>query len=131
MKTFITSAAVALSLLAVPAAAQQVRGLEGAIAHINQTQDAPNDRIQIDRARLDDSTRSFRSGPLSAAARRAVENTNASAATSTERLVLTEGRAGGQGFSTQEDGLSRAARIAIAINNASADSSTERTVLNR
>ncbi|MEM8850623.1 MAG: hypothetical protein AAGE03_11390 [Pseudomonadota bacterium] len=132
MKTFITTAAIALSLLAVPAAAQQVRGIEGAIAHVNQTQDAPNDRIQITQSRLDSVNRSSRNGDLSSAARRAIEINNASAETSTERRVLRNGRTGSQGFSTQASGnLSRAARIAIAINNGSADSSTGRIVINR
>ncbi|MEM7641027.1 MAG: hypothetical protein AAF366_00695 [Pseudomonadota bacterium] len=132
MKTFITTAALALSLLTVPAAAQQVRGIEGATAHINQTQDAPNDRILVPQSRLDGVSRSSRSGDLSPAARRAIEINDASAETSTERRVLRNDRLGSQGFSTQASGnLSRAARIAIAINNGSAESSTGRIVINR
>ncbi|MEM8823496.1 MAG: hypothetical protein AAGF30_07795 [Pseudomonadota bacterium] len=132
MKTIITSAAIALSLLAVPAAAQQVRGLEAAIAHFNKTEDAPNDRIQIRSSRLDSINRSSRTSDLSRAARRAFDINNRSAETSTERRVLPSDTVGNQGFTTQRSGsLSRAARIAIDINNRSADTSTERRIITR
>lgn len=128
----ITAAAIALSLLAVPATAQQVRGIEGAIAHFNQSRDAPNDRIRPRYSRLGTFGRSSRNADLSPAARRAIEINNASAESSTERRVLRNGRVGGQSFTTQRTGqLSRAARIAIGINNGSAESATERRVIVR
>ncbi|MEM8850128.1 MAG: hypothetical protein AAGE03_08840 [Pseudomonadota bacterium] len=133
MKVIAITLAIAIAAtLAGPAAAQQVRGIDGAIAHFNRSIDSPNQRIRPQSSRLQRFTRSTRSPRrLSRAARTAIRINNDSAETSTERRILRGGRVGNQGFSTQRDGLSRRQRLALDINNRSAESSTERRVIVR
>ncbi|MEM8824874.1 MAG: hypothetical protein AAGF30_14810 [Pseudomonadota bacterium] len=96
MKVIATTLAIALAAtLAAPSSAQQVRGIEGAIAHFNKSIDSPNQRIRPQHSRLrafsTRSHRSTRAAPrrrLSRPAEIAFDVNNRSAASSTERRVI-------------------------------------------
>ncbi|MEM7641234.1 MAG: hypothetical protein AAF366_01760 [Pseudomonadota bacterium] len=89
MKTIALALAIAATLT-VPASAQQVRGIDGAIAHFNRSTDAPNDRIRPRSSRLLGFTRSTR-GPRALSRAPRIGSTDLSARRSdlTGRQLLT------------------------------------------
>jgi hypothetical protein len=114
---------LAAAITAAPAAAQQVRGVEGAVAHFNQSQDSSGDRIVLPSPSDRSGTFSSRT-TASRALRIAVANHNASADTQQDRITIRESSR--SNYSTRGDGLSPAQRIAIENHNASADRQGDR-----
>ncbi|MEM7641739.1 MAG: hypothetical protein AAF366_04355 [Pseudomonadota bacterium] len=126
MKRLITSATIALSLLAAPSFAMHSTATAGVFTAVHQGQPVQVELVQSRRSFVGGTTRST---PRS---RRQADQQTTTFGTRGGRQVFRNRRSASQGFSTQRTGrLSRAAQIANRIHNESAETSTDRRVIVR